>query len=173
MRNLVIVVLCVFSKSILAQKHYLGLGAGISSFEPPVYINYQFNYKLLCAKTKFAVLPMGRYADAWSILNDYYIGIKSNTDKRNTFALNVGVSLFKPNGDGYEIKTQANPIVNFEYAVRLKKQGRLFLDVDLSSYVYSVYYHGGGKPSRNETKTYMNIQIGYCFLLHKNSKASK
>lgn len=154
------------SNALIAQKHYLGLGAGISSFEPLVYVNYQFNYKLLSAKTKLAVLPAGRYADAWSILNDYYVGINSNTDKRHTFALNVGISLFKPNGD--EINAQANPIANFEYAVRLKKQNRLFFDVDLSSYVYSVYYHGGGTPSRKETTPYMNIQMGYCFLLQKN-----
>lgn len=172
MRYLVIVVLCVFSKAILAQKHYLGLGAGISSFEPPVYINYQFNYKLLCAKTKLAFLPFGFSSETWGFSNDYYIGIKSNTDKRNTFALNAGVSLFKPGKDGFGVKQQANFIANFEYALRLKKQNRLFFDVDVSSFVYTPSHI---KFSKNyeDIVPYMNIQMGYCFLLHRNSKTSK
>ena len=42
-----------------SQNHIVGTGLGISDFEPPVYITYQFNYKLLNTKFKASLLPFG------------------------------------------------------------------------------------------------------------------
>ncbi len=153
--------------------HLVGIGIGYSTFEPPIYLNYQFNYRFFNVKTKIAILPFGLRVYPWSFSNDYYLGVKSAFDKKNIFALNFGISFLYPKKDKYEleIKQQINPIVNFEYSYRFKNCNRLFFDIDYSTYKHSESI-GQGSASKyaDFTNSFLNIQFGYCFFLLKQKK---
>ena len=71
-----------------SQNHIVGTGIGISDFEPPVYVTYQFNYKLLNTKFKASLLPIGLWTTPMSSSYDLYIGITTKEEKRNLFSLN-------------------------------------------------------------------------------------
>ena len=72
-----------------SQNHIVGTGIGISDFEPPIYVTYQFNYKLLNTKFKASLLPIGLWTTPMSSSYDLYLGIKTKEEKRHIFSLNA------------------------------------------------------------------------------------
>lgn len=156
-----------------SQNHVIGMGFGISSFEPPIYLNYQFNYKLLNTKIKASLLPIGLWSSAMSSSYDLYAGIKTKDDKRNVFSLNTGIILFHPKTQDYytSIKQQVNPIVNFEYAFAFNANNRITADLSISQY----NKHVATKFSNYDdiSVEYMILEIGYAYKFKKRTKEVK
>jgi hypothetical protein len=145
-----------------SQNHIVGTGLGISDFEPPVYITYQFNYKLLNTKFKASLLPFGLWTTPMSSSYDLYLGITTKEEKRNLFSLNAGITLFNPKVDKYanNIKQQVNPIINFEYAYAFNTNHRITTNLSFSE--YSTYIPGVS-GNHNTSVSYIIIEIGYAY----------
>jgi hypothetical protein len=146
-----------------SQNHIVGTGLGISDFEPPVYITYQFNYKLINSKFKASLLPIGLWTTPMSSSYDLYLGIKTKEEKRNIFSLNAGITLFNPKPSRYKpsIKQQVNPIINFEYAFAFNANHRFTSNLSFSQYVTLTHNLNGN--DKNYNVTYLIIEIGYAF----------
>lgn len=176
MKKVIIILFLVYSSNLTTQTHTLGIGTGYSTFDIPIYTNYNFGYKLLNVRTKVVVLPLGLYANSYSMFNDYYIGINTGSEKQNIFSVNIGVSLFFPKYTEYgnDIKQQVNPILNLNYSFVFKNKNRMFTDIDCSQYT-RIIDRGGLKPGTSSNKfnlTIVNIQFGFGFSLNKKAKTN-
>jgi hypothetical protein len=156
-----------------SQNHAIGVGSGISRFEPNIHINYQFNYKLLNTKFKASLLPFGLWTSTMSSSYDLYLGIKTPEDKRNIFSLNTGITLFNPRIATYEtrIKQQVNPIINFEYAFAFNANHRITTDLSISQYSTYIPYKSG--ENYNTSVEYIIIEFGYSYRFKKRTKEEK
>jgi hypothetical protein len=156
-----------------SQNHVIGIGLGVSDFEPPIYINYQFKYKLLNTKFKASLLPIGLWTKSMSSSYDLYLGIKTKEEKRNIFSLNAGITLFNPRTSRYEprIKQQVNPIINFEYAFAFNANHRITTDLSISQYSTYIPYKSG--ENYNTSVEYVIIEFGYAYRFKKRTKEEK
>jgi hypothetical protein len=152
-----------------SQNHIVSAGLGISNFEPPIYVTYQFNYKLLNTKFKASLLPIGLWATSMSSSYDLYLGITTKEEKRNLFSLNAGITLFNPKVDKYanNIKRQVNPIINFEYAYAFNTNHRITTNLSFSEYNT---YIPGVSGNHDTGVSYIIIEIGYAYRFKKQTK---
>lgn len=167
MKKQIVLILLLLCGILKAQDHVIGMGAGYSSFEPPIYLSYQFSYKCLNSKAKLSLLPFGRYTNSWSLSNDYFIGVKTKENKKNILSLNIGVSFLYPKKDKYEsdIKQQINPIVNLSYSYCFNENHRITSDFSLSQYTVIL-----GRYYTYNTIDLIIFEIGYAYKFKKKIK---
>lgn len=168
----VILITSIFS-SAKSQNHTIGAGLGFSDFEPPVYLNYQFNYKLLNTKFKANLLPFGQWTNQMSSSYDLYVGLSTNAQKRNILRLNAGITFFNPKKSKYEpdIKQQVNPIFNFEYSYAFNSNHLITSSLSVSQYITKTHYIRGN--DKNYNVFYFIMEIGYAYRFKKQEKSSK
>lgn len=156
-----------------SQNHAIGSGFGLSDFEPPVYFNYQFNYKLLNTKLKASLLPFGMRTTSMSSSYDLYLGISTNAKKRNILRLNAGITFFNPKLSNYEprIKQQANPIFNFEYSYAFSPNHLITSNLSYSWYITKTHNLNGN--DKNYDVFYLIIEIGYAYRFKQRTKEEK
>ena len=105
MKKLLIILFSSVNVYIIAQSHTVGLETGICSFGPLTSVNYQYGFKILNVKAKLTLIPVELFSlDSGPVINDYYVGIKTNENQRNIVQLNVGASI---------TTSEINPIINF------------------------------------------------------------
>lgn len=156
-----------------SQNHIVGTGIGISDFEPPIYVTYQFNYKLLNTKFKASLLPIGLWTTPMSSSYDLYLGIKTKEEKRHIFSLNAWTTLFNPKPSRYKpsIKQQVNPIINFEYAFAFNANHRFTSNLSFSQYITLTHNLTGNDKNFNVTN--LIIEIGYAYRFKRKPEAVK
>lgn len=168
MRQLIVLIVLVFSSQLKAQNHVAGAGAGfISVYEFSTYISYQFSYKWLNSKTKLSFVPFTRYGSSWSLINDYYIGIKTTENKKNILSFNIGASILYPKKGKYisDIEQQINPIVNLSYSYCFNDHHRITTDLSLTQYIIIL-----GRNRVYNPIELLIFEIGYAYKFKNNSK---
>jgi hypothetical protein len=173
MRKLVYIFVILFLHHVSnSQNHLIGANVGFYSFENPhLALNYQFNYKVLNTKIK-SVFPYEFWKSFNYSINDLYVGLKTNDEKRHILYFNLGASFLIPTSEDHtSLKQQANPILNLGYSCSIKKYHRITLDISVSKWNIVNYDKWG--EQKTSWYPYLIFEIGYAYRFKKRTKEVK